>query len=80
VLRLTPVREPRHSPAEIEERFKDFLSLQEMDKLGVPGVPTEAAKKGKSSRFKRRRSKGGAPRPSFIDTGLYQSSFKAWVD
>jgi hypothetical protein len=62
----------------IEDRFKQFLSTQEMDRLGVPGVPTQASLEGKSSRFKSKKS--GAPRPSFIDTGLYQSSFKAWVD
>jgi hypothetical protein len=64
--------------SKIEDRFKQFLSLQELDKAGIPGIPTKAAQEGRSSRFKKR--KGGAPRPSLIDTGLYQSSFKAWVD
>jgi hypothetical protein len=66
--------------SQIEDRFKQFLALQEMDKLGVPGVPTQAAQEGRSARFKRGKSKGGAPRPSFVDTGLYMSSMKAWVD
>jgi hypothetical protein len=64
--------------SEIEGQFKRFLSTREMDKLGVTGVPTQASLEGRSSRFKSKKS--GAPRPSFIDTGLYQSSFKAWVD
>lgn len=65
--------------SQIEDRFKTFLSLEEMDKLGIPGVPTEAAKEGRSSRFKKGKSKGGAPRPSFVDTGLYLASFAAWT-
>jgi hypothetical protein len=62
----------------IEHRFKQFLSLKEMDSLGVPGVPTQAALAGKSKRFKS--GYGPKPRPSFIDTGLYQANFKAWID
>lgn len=58
-----------------EDRFKNFLSLEEM--AGWPGVPTQAALDGVSSRFKRQH---GPRRPSFIDTGLYQSSFKAWIE
>lgn len=64
--------------SQIEDSFKQFLSLQEMDKLGIPGIPTQAAKEGRSSRFKK--GKGRGPRPSLIDTGLYQSSFKAWIE
>jgi hypothetical protein len=63
--------------SQIEDGFKQFLALGEMDKLGVPGVPTAAAQAGVSSRFKK--GKGRGPRQSFIDTGLYQSSMKAWV-
>lgn len=63
--------------AKIEDAFKQFLSTKEMEKLGYPGVPTQAALMGVSHRFahpyKRR-----PPRPSFIDTGLYQASIKAW--
>lgn len=62
--------------SKIEDTFKTFLSMKEMEKLGIPGVPTVAALTGKSARHKRRR---GKRRPSFIDTGLYQASFKAWV-
>lgn len=61
----------------IEHDFKQFLLQKQMDALGYPGVPTQASLEGVSHRFA---NKKGAPgRPSFIDTGLYQSSFKAWV-
>lgn len=63
--------------AKIEDSFKTFLSMQEMDSLGVPGVPTKAAREGRSSRFKK--GKGRGPRPSFVDTATYENSFKAWV-
>jgi hypothetical protein len=63
----------------LEERFRDFLSMREMDDLGIPGVPTEAARMGYSHRFKQYRKKR-APRPSFIDTGLYQNVFRAWME
>ena len=61
----------------IDEMFKDFLANKEMDGLGYPGVPTMAAIKGINHRMKGKRTPG---RPSFIDTGLYQASFKSWVD
>lgn len=64
--------------AQIEKMFKTFLEEDEISFLGIPGTPTEAAKKGVSHRFKGKKS--GAPRPSFIDTGLYESSAKVWVD
>lgn len=61
----------------IENMFKDALSNREFDGL-INGVPTRAAVKGKSNRFKSKKS--GGSRPSFIDTGQYQASFKAWVE
>lgn len=61
----------------IEDRFKTFLSTRKMEKLGYPGVPTQAALDGINHRFKNPRT--GKHRPSFIDTGQYQASFKAWV-
>jgi hypothetical protein len=63
--------------SEIEAAFKHFLSQQEMD--GKPGVPTQAALAGVSHRFKRPYDKR-PPRPSFIDTGLYQANFHAWAE
>ena len=63
----------------IKKGFSDFLDQEEMASLGVPGVPTDAAKHGVSHRFKHPYAKRPR-RPSFIDTGLYQASFVAWVD
>ncbi len=63
--------------SKIEDRFKQFLSQKELDALGYPGIPTKASLKGVNHRLKKKK---GAPRPSFVDTGLYESSFKAWVD
>lgn len=60
----------------VEELFQRFLSNKEMDGL-ADGVPTKASLDGISHRFKS--GKGPKPRPSFIDTGLYQSSFKCWA-
>ena len=63
--------------SKIQAAFQKFLSEKEMDRLGYPGIPTKASLMGLSHRFK---GKHGSPRPSFIDTGLYETSFKAWVD
>ena len=65
--------------SEIETMFKRFLSGGMIEYLGVPGTPTAAALHGVSHRFKHPYAKR-ARRPSFIDTGLYESSFKAWVE
>lgn len=65
--------------SEIQARFKAFLSNRVMEGMGIPGVPTQAAIDGIRSRRKKASAKG-ARRPSFIDTGLYQSSFVAWVE
>jgi hypothetical protein len=65
--------------AKIEDRFKQFISTKEIERVGIAGVPTEAALRGVSHRFKRPYVRR-APRPSFIDTGLFVASFKAWID
>jgi hypothetical protein len=64
--------------AEVEKLFKKFLSEGEIEQMGIPGVPTKASLARKSSRFKS--SRGPTKRPSFIDTGLYESSARAWAD
>lgn len=61
----------------VEAAFHKFLESKEMDELGVTGVPTKASLRGVSHRFKLKR---GPVRPSFIDTSLYESSFKAWTE
>ena len=63
--------------AKIEERFRLFIDSKEMDRMGVPGVPTKASLIGIRSRFKNRRDPG---RPSFDDTGLFSNSFKFWSE
>jgi len=80
--------------SDIEANFKHFLSSQEVEQQGIAGVPTKAALEGRSIRFKNRlTAKGyvkgkragftrvtGLRRPSFIDSGVLQASFKSWVD
>lgn len=66
------------SEAEIEELFK-FTYLEQGEIEGkVSGTPTQAAINRRSARFKSGKGKSG--RPSFIDTGLYEKSFKAWFE
>ncbi len=75
---------------EIQTMMKRWLSTQEVEQQGIKGVPTKAALIGKSSRFKsgfsgvsmkqfKKGIKVGTRRPSFIDSGLYQASLKAWI-
>ena len=64
--------------AAIEDRFRRFLSEGEIEQLGYPGVPTQAALEGVSHRLSHPYAKRG-PRKSFIDTGLYESSFACWI-
>lgn len=66
--------------SDIHDSFQKFIDNREMEKLGVAGVPTQAALQGKSKRFKSGYTKGRKRRPSFQDTGLYETSFRAWVD
>ena len=61
----------------IEELFKDFLTNREIEQPARDGIPTMAAVMGVNHRLKR---KSGPRRPSFIDTGLYQASFKVWME
>ena len=63
--------------SKVEELFARFLSGGEMEHLGIPGVPTKASMNRRSLRFQKKRNPAG-PRPSFIDTGLYESSFRCW--
>lgn len=65
---------------QIENGFKDFISGRLVERVGIQGVPTEAAIKGVNHRKAHPYAKDNPRRPSFRDTGLYQSSFKAWVE
>jgi hypothetical protein len=64
---------------EIEGAFRHFLDQREMDGV-MPGVATEAAKKGVNHRLKHPYAKANKERSSFVDTGTYQTSFKAWAE
>lgn len=61
---------------ETMQQFNIFLEQEEMAGLSIDGVPTQAAREGKNSRLKIER---GERRPSFIDGGLFKSSFVAWI-
>lgn len=65
--------------SELETEFKNFLSNRGMDQTATPGVPTKAALRGVSHRFLHPYAKRPS-RPSFIDTGLYQANFHAWME
>jgi hypothetical protein len=72
--------------ADLETAFRHFLDSQEIESLGIPGVPTQAALNGVRTSYKNPTGKKGkkgkrakrSPRPSFIDTGLYNANMKAW--
>lgn len=67
--------------------FRQFISSQEAERVGIPGTPTMAALLGISHRYAnplRRRSnevirRVGRRRPSFRDVGLYQRSYRSWL-
>lgn len=71
--------------------MRNWITKQEVETVGIKGVPTKAALEGKSSRFKsglngvsmKQKAKGvkkGLRRPSFYDTGLMVGSYKVWVE
>lgn len=67
------------SMSAVEAMFRQFLTLEEMN-YKVYGVPTIASRKGVNHRFKHPYAKANPSRPSFIDTGLFQASFKSWIE
>lgn len=73
------IRPTAEAEGEIEAAFRHFLDQREMDGH-APGVPTAASVAGVNHRFLHPYAKSNKSRPSFIDTGLYQANFKAWVD
>ncbi len=62
---------------QIEQMFREYIDQEEITQTGAKGVPTQAALKGMNHRLKGKR---GPRRPSFLDTGLYEDSFRAWVE
>jgi hypothetical protein len=61
----------------IEESFRDFLDSREWKQTS--GQDVDAANQGVSHRMKQPLKKRKA-RPEFVDTGLYQASFRAWIE
>lgn len=61
----------------IEEAFRDFLDSREWKQTS--GQAVDAADQGVSHRKKQPNKKRKA-RPEFVDTGLYQASFRAWIE
>jgi hypothetical protein len=62
----------------IEKKFMQSLQSRRFDGV-IPGVPTTAAQRGVSHLYKQPYARR-APRPSFINTGMYQRSFRVWVE
>lgn len=59
---------------QIEDAFKTYLDRE------THGIKTLAAQRGVSYLLPHPYARGNPPRPSFIDTGLYRQSFRAWVE
>lgn len=86
---LKPTKEAEQA---IEAKFRQFLDNDEMSKivaglspelraaLGAAGNFGGAAAAGVNHRKKHPYSKKNKARPAFIDSGLYQASFRAWVE
>lgn len=62
----------------IQSEFRTFLMSGEIESMGIVGVPTQAAQKRRSLRFKGK--VGPTQRPSFIDTATYELAMVAWVE
>ena len=76
---LPPSKNPAQGAEQkIETMFRDFLDADEMSGIFPKTQQIAAAQKGISHRKKHPYRKSN-PRPAFIDTGLYQSSFRAWI-
>lgn len=62
----------------IEEEFRDYLDRGEWKRAS--GQVIAAADAGVSHRKKRPYVKKNKERTAFVDTGLYQASFRAWLE
>jgi hypothetical protein len=63
---------------DIKDLFQKAILGKEFDGV-IDGVATQASLGGVSHRKKKGRHRNKAVRPSFYDTHLYYSSFKAWI-
>lgn len=61
----------------ISTLFRDFLNADEMSKVLPTSMQSAAAMAGVNHRKKHPYAKANSERPAFIDTGLYQQSFRA---
>jgi hypothetical protein len=68
---------PQGALDQFKKMFKTYILKKQLDGR-VRGVPTLASLRGVNHRLKHPYAKR-APRPSFFDTGLYVSVFKAWI-
>lgn len=66
------------SMSKIDHLFRDYLDRGEWEQKSG-NTATMAAQRGVSHRKKRPYVAKNKMRPSFIDTGTYQRSFRAWV-
>lgn len=63
----------------IDEMFRDFLDADEISAILPLTQQIAAAQLGRNSRKKAGYNKDNEARPAFIDTGLYQQSFRSWI-
>jgi hypothetical protein len=63
----------------IEKEFRQFLDADEISKILPITQQITAAQLGKNSRKKKGYNKNYEARPALIDTGLFQSAFRAWI-
>jgi hypothetical protein len=63
---------------QVEQKFRQSLKDRRFDGV-INGVPTSASLRGVSHLKIHAFAKRGS-RPSFIDTGTYMKSFRAWVE
>jgi hypothetical protein len=62
----------------IEEAFRNFLDAREWQ--GTSGQTVQAADDGVNHRKKHPYANANKARPAFVDSGLYQASFRAWLE
>ncbi|WP_258170764.1 hypothetical protein [Burkholderia multivorans] len=65
------------STGKIGELFRDFLDAREWKQASAQAVA--AAEEGINHRKKRPYAAENSARPEFVDTGLYQAAFRAWI-
>lgn len=75
---VSKVRIPSAATEKIEARFRSNLNAHRYDGV-IHGVPTLAAQRGVNHLLQQPYAKRGS-RPSFVDTGMYSRSFRAWVE